>query len=124
MNTLIFLWVWLFGAVVQTTVNTTTTYETVRYAVCREFGSECALALAVFTAESHLYPSATGDNGKSIGVAQIHIPAHAKKIPVADKEAWLKNFQNNIRLAKKIRDKSGWEAWSAYKNKQYLLYLK
>jgi len=114
------LWISLFGVTIQTQQNVTTVYEDVIHAVHREFGSQCKTALAIFMSESRLRPGIEGDGGTSIGVAQIHIPAHSAKIPVADKEEWLKNFQNNLALAKKIYDKSGWYPWSCYKNGSYL----
>jgi len=113
------LWLTLFGYSVATTRTTTTTYEDVRKAIIREFKEECPIALGVFRSESGLRFSAVGDSGKSIGVAQIHIPSHKKKIPVENKTEWLMNFQNNIKLAKQIRDKSGWNAWTQYKNGAY-----
>lgn len=123
MDFLFSLWLVLFGQRIQTQVNTTTQYETVRLAVKREFGSEADLALAIFTCESGLRPNAVGDHGSSIGIAQVHLPAHSGKIPASDKKAWLKNFQNNIKLAKKIRDGSGFEAWTCYNTGAYQAYL-
>ena len=124
MDILFSIWLVLFGQKIQTQVNTTTQYETVRLAVQREFGQETDLALAIFRAESGLVPSREGDHGSSIGIAQINLPAHGGKIPAQDKKAWLKNFQNNIKLAKQIRCSSGWSAWSVYKNGAYRAFYK
>ncbi len=124
MDIFLSIWLMLFSQTVQVHNNTTTAYETVRIAVQREFKGESDLALAIFRAESGLRPDREGDHGSSIGIAQINLPAHSGKVPATDKKAWLKNFQNNLRLAKQIRCSSGWTAWSVFKNGAYKAFYK
>ena len=124
MDFLLSAWLFLFSQTIHIQKDTVTVYDTVRTAVQREFNGEADLALSIFQCESGLRPASVGDHGSSIGIAQIYLPAHAGKIPALDKKAWLKDFQNNIKLAKKIRDKSGWSAWTCYKTGAYLAYLK
>ena len=122
---LLSLWISLFGYSVSNTQVVTTEYENVELAIKREFGSEWCLMESIFRAESGLVPRKEGDNGNSIGVSQINIPAHGGKIPgktIDEKKEWLKNFQNNLKLGKKIRDKSGLNAWTAYWNGNYLYF--
>ena len=124
MDILLSVWLTLFSQKIEVKTDKVTEYETVRLAVRREFGNEADLALAVFRSESGLIPSREGDSGTSIGIAQIHIPAHSRKIPATDKKAWLKNFQNNIKLAHQIRCSSGWGAWTQFKTGAYKAFYK
>ena len=73
------------------------------------FGKECLLAVRVFTAESGLNPKAVGDNGKSIGIAQINY-VHWHKVSCN-----LFTTKCNVVLAKQIRDSSGWYPWTVYR---------
>ena len=82
--------------------------------ICAVFLNECDLAIRVFTQESNLNSKAIGDHGNSIGIAQIHLPAHKNKV-----NCDLFEPECNIRLAKQIRDSSGWGAWSVYRNKTF-----
>lgn len=59
----------------------------------------------------------TGD----IGIFQIAPQYHYNKVKQIDD---LKNCLTNIRVAKRIYDSSGWHAWSVYKNRSYLKFLK
>ena len=77
--------------------------------ICERFKNECSLAIKVFTAESGLNPKAVGDSGKSIGLAQINY-VHWRKVTCDLFEPTC-----NIDLAKRIRDSSGWGAWTVYK---------
>ena len=123
MNTLLSIWIALFGVTVSEQNIKTIEFENVTNAIYREFGADdFCMAYAIFRSESGLVPSREGDNGSSIGIAQINLPAHGKKIPgktIDEKKAWLKNFQNNIHYAKQIKDKSGFYPWSNYKNGNY-----
>ena len=118
MEVLLSLVVMLFG---QTTVinKQTTYYEDVHQAIVREFGDEADIAESVFRCESGLRPDATSPTKEAVGVAQIFIPAHRNKI-----DCDLKNFQCNLRLAKRIRDDSGWGAWVCWSSGKYKIYLK
>lgn len=63
--------------------------------------------LKIAKCESSLRPDAIGDHGTSIGVMQIHLPAH----PSVTKEQML-DPEQNIAEAKRIYDKSGYLAWT------------
>jgi hypothetical protein len=119
------LWLTLFGYSVATTQTTVTTYEDARKAIIREFKEECPIAIGVFYAESMLIPDIKGDHGSSIGITQVHLPSWKRKIPAEDKEEWLKNFQNNVKFAKYIRDNSGrgWGNWTMYNNGKYKAFM-
>ncbi len=86
------------------------------------------IAVAIFKAESHLRCNAEGDGhlkytkngieyGASYGVAQI------RHLPGRPTPKQLKDCTFNIKYAKQLKDKQGWNVWSAYKNKSYLKYL-
>lgn len=92
------------------------------------FGSEAKLAKAIFRSESGLRCEAEGDGhlayqkngityGGSYGIAQI------RYLPGRPSPAQLKDCKFAIKYAKQIRDRSGWNVWSAYKNKSYLKFL-
>ena len=123
MDLLLTIWLSLFGQTIQTRQTVTTTYENVDQAIIRVFKKDAKAAKAIFMAESGLNPKSVGDHGNSIGVAQIYLPAHAGKIPASDKIGWLKNFQNNLALAKRIQTVSGWWPWTMFKNGEYKKYL-
>jgi hypothetical protein len=83
------------------------------------FGEEqYKMALAVAKAESRLDPKATNVNSngsRDYGLFQcnsVHNPTEKEK---TDPKA-------NTELAKKIWEKSGWQAWSVVKNKRYLAF--
>lgn len=98
--------------VVKTTVDATRIAQ-IKQIICKYFGDECNLATRVFKAESGLNPNAIGDHGSSLGIAQINRP-HWGKVSCN-----LLEPECNIKLAKAIRDDSGWWAWSVYKNGTY-----
>ena len=85
----------------------------IKQLICRYFGAECNLATRVFAAESGLRPEAIGDHGSSLGIAQINRP-HWGKVDCNLLEA-----NCNLKLAKVIRDDSGWWPWSVYRNGTY-----
>ena len=68
------------------------------------------------------------EHEKSIGIFQINLESsshwiHASKVPgqtIEEKIKWLYNPYNNTLVAYKIFQSSGFEAWSAYKNGNYL----
>lgn len=83
------------------------------------FGEEqYKMALAVAKAESRLDPKATNVNSngsRDYGLFQcnsVHNPTEKEK---TDPKA-------NTELAKKIWEKSGWQAWSVVKSKKYLAF--
>ena len=54
-----------------------------------EYGLNETVFTSVLKCESGLNPNAVGDKGTSLGIAQIHIPAHASISPVqAFNPAW------------------------------------
>jgi len=87
----------------------------------KETFPECPdIALAIAIAESKLNPNAvnTGNKNGSVdrGIFQINsIHGHGEELFNAD---------TNLQIARKIYDKNGWKAWSAYKNGAYLRHLK
>lgn len=85
--------------------------------ICRVFGKDCRMALAVSQAENGTRKcdrvSSTGD----VGVFQINYAAH-----------WKKGFNlftcyENIQVAKQIYDRQGWSPWTVYKTGAYKKYL-
>jgi hypothetical protein len=110
--------------------------KTIQEQIEEVFGQEASLALAIFRCESGLNPKALkSDNIEhSVGIAQINIASHRgrgkkvhwAKVPgetVEEKTAWLMESSNNIKTAKRIQSKSGWGAWSTFKNGCYKKYL-
>lgn len=89
------------------------------------FGKDSRVALAVARCESGFNPKAMNDNttwggvGRDWGIFQINDVYHANKVLDVSKLSW----KGNIELAKIIFDKSGWYAWSAFKNGCYRQYL-
>lgn len=63
----------------------------------------------VLNCESTLNPNAVGDNGKSFGIAQIHLPSH----PEITKEQALDPAFAIEYLAKEISEGNGgqWSCW-------------
>lgn len=125
MDALTGLWLMLFGQTVQTASTVTTEYENVKQAVIREFKEDAPTALAICFAEAGCRPNAVSST-EDYGTFQINLKAHWAKIPVEGKEAkiaWLKNFQNNVKLAKRIKDSSGWYPWVTYQTGVYKQYL-
>jgi hypothetical protein len=88
------------------------------------FGDASDVAAAVALAESGGDPNIIGDNGTSIGLWQIHVPAH----PEADVNR-LTDPAYNAQIAKSTYDASkrtgrdGFQSWSAYTNGRYKQYL-
>ena len=92
----------------------------------RVFGSQANTAIAVAWAESSMRPGTINSVGCCVGLFQIHVTAHAAKIPGTTREAkiaWLQVAKNNIALAKQIYDTSGWYPWEAYTKGAYKHYL-
>ena len=88
------------------------------------FEEHLVIALAVAQCESGLRPSAFNDNttwggvGRDHGIFQINDVYHANKGDIPNL-----TWKQNIRIARKIFDASGWYAWSCYKNGNYLVFL-
>lgn len=80
---------------------------------------ECPdVAIAIAKAESGLKPQATGyNNNGSVdrGIFQINsIHGYGEE---------LYNPETNLKIARKIYEKNGWNAWSTYKSGAYLKHL-
>jgi hypothetical protein len=88
------------------------------------FGEDGDVAIAVAKCESGIDNSKMNDNtkwggvGRDWGVFQINDHYHANKGDIPNLTE-----RENVRMAKKIFDASGWYAWSAYKNGCYLKFL-
>lgn len=87
--------------------------------IMKVFGHEWKIAMAVATAESSLNPQAVNQNRngtRDIGIFQIN-----------DHHGWSAeeryNWRNNIAMAKEIRDRYGWSAWSVYKSGQFKQFM-
>lgn len=84
------------------------------------FGEEGDIAVAIAMCESRLDPSRYGDthlSRPSIGVFQISQIYH----DYTDEE--LLDEDNNIRIAKEIRDKGGWNRWTCYRDDIYKQFM-
>jgi len=89
------------------------------------FGTEATLARAICTAENGTQEpgrvSKPNRNGTlDYGLCQIN-SIHADK--VGGNLELLKDPEINIKVAKQIRDGSGWTAWTCYKNGSYKKHL-
>jgi len=93
--------------------------------IIQVFGDDCKMALAISQAENGTRQcdrvSKPNSNGSvDTGVFQInsiHTPSKATM-------EGLKDCLTNIKVAKTIYDRQGWQPWSVYKNKRYLTYLR
>lgn len=82
------------------------------------FKEDSEMALKVFICESNLRPDAVNDNytedgrvwSRDWGIAQINDYYH---------DNIGRDWKENIRIAKKIFDGSGWYAWSCFKSGAY-----
>ncbi|MFZ2523629.1 MAG: hypothetical protein WAW92_04560 [Minisyncoccia bacterium] len=96
-----------------------------RYIV-KTFHEQPQIALAVFTAESHLNTCTEGDKNNrkapegSWGIAQINKSVHKELIGDRD----LCNWKDNIDIAREIWEESGWKPWSAYNSDVFRRYIK
>ena len=91
----------------------------------KEFGDKADIALAIAKAESGLNPEAVGDMhitfekdgklmGMSCGLFQVRILEGRPDCET------LKDPETNVRYAKALYDKSGFQPWSAYTSGKYL----
>lgn len=91
------------------------------------FPEDTRTAIAVFKHESQLGKFFQNLQGvPAYGIAQIYLPAHREQIPGATDAAkieWLKNPENNLKLARQIYDASGWNPWESYITGKYKQYL-
>lgn len=92
--------------------------------------SDARILTAVAQGESSLRPDAVGDNGHSIGMFQIYIPAHGDKLQAMTGspnenywKSWLTDPLNNINAAIAVYNSQGLGAWSVYNNGAYEQYL-
>ena len=96
--------------------------------IMETFGEDGTVALAIAKAESTLRPEIChiDEREYSCGIFQINLRAHYKKVPgigYEEKAEWLKEPENNIRIAKQLFDTSGFWPWSVWKNGAYKLWL-
>lgn len=93
--------------------------------IAKTFPEQPQIALAVFTAESHLNTCAYGDSNNRLapegswGIAQINKAVHKELIGDRD----LCNWKDNIDIAREIWERDGWKPWSAHQNNSYKKYL-
>ena len=87
--------------------------------IAEVFGAEHKIAMAIAKAESGLNPGAVNRNkngSRDIGIFQIN-----------DQHGWSEaerlDWKTNIRIAKELRDRRGWNEWAVYKNGTYRNYL-
>ena len=87
-------------------------------------------ARAVAMQESSLRPDARNhipDRGiDAIGLMQINLPAHMDKVPGDTYDEKVKNLMDpdiNLKVAKQIHDRQGWQPWEAYTSQAYKKYL-
>jgi hypothetical protein len=77
------------------------------------------LAAAVAMAESGCNPMAVGDNGNSIGLWQINLPAHPEYGELA-----LMDPQYNAKAAFAVSSHgTNWNPWTMYRNGGYKKYM-
>lgn len=84
------------------------------------FGDEWKIAYAVMMAESNGDPTRIGDkhlSKPSVGLFQINQIWH----PYSTEH--LQNPDNNIKIAKEIRDKGSWDRWTTYRTGRYLAFM-
>lgn len=94
------------------------------------FGAEADLAYAVAKAESGVVSKAGAvnmDGSQDWGVMQINDRWHCPKVGAEafseDCHNKLLDVETNVRVAKQIRDDSGWGAWSVINNGRYLNFM-
>ena len=95
--------------------------KTIEEKIKETFGNEGDIAVAIAKCESSLDPSRVGDTHMkypSIGLFQVNQTWHKYS------DETLKNPDENIRIAKEIRDRWGnYNAWTCFKTGNYKLYL-
>ncbi len=87
--------------------------------IMNTFGHEWKTALAIARAESSLNSRAVNQNRngtRDIGIFQIN-DCHGW----SDSERY--DWKNNIAMAKEIRDRYGWSAWSVYNSGQFRQFM-
>jgi TP901 family phage tail tape measure protein len=92
--------------------------------------ADARILAAVAFGESSYNPNAVGDSGQSIGLFQIHMPAHADKLRRVtgsdNPEDWIRYLQDpykNIYMAYEVYKSQGLGAWTVYKKGTYKPYL-
>lgn len=109
-------------------ISTPTPPPTIEEMILNTFGDEGETALAVAMAESTMRDEKCHIDEKeySCGLFQINLRAHYDKVPgdnFEEKAEWLSAPKNNIKIAKKIFDKSYWYPWTMWLNGVYKNYL-
>lgn len=113
--TLVAIW-FLFGAVIASAWdanNPESVEDYIHYVASREHVS-VAKVLAIARCESGIRANAVGDNGKSYGVFQIHLPSH----PTISKEQALNPFFN-ISWAIGQMKAGRWSMWTCNRTLAY-----
>lgn len=97
--------------------------------VCKKWGTECKVAIAVMKAESQGDPRRIGDKHLTFWKEGREYGASYGLFQLRDLPGRFNNPQDmldedkNIDYAYAMYQKSGWRPWSAYTNKTYLRYL-
>ena len=97
--------------------------------ITRYFGNDAPMAIAIAKCESSLDYKRIGDQdkqyykngrlyGKSCGLFQIRLFPNR---PDCD---YLLDTENNVKYAKQLFNKKGWQPWSCYTNGNYKKFLK
>lgn len=91
---------------------------------------DAGILSAVAYGESGYNPAAVGDEGDSIGLFQVNIPAHYSKLENwtgsgsrSTWESWLKDPEHNVFAASEVYKSQGLGAWTVYNNGSYRAYL-
>lgn len=79
-------------------------------------GNDAIIAVQVAGAESDWDTEAVNPSSKAAGIMQIH-PSHASEFPTL----WPKRFEldANMQMAKQVKDRQGWKAWTTYTSGKY-----
>ena len=86
----------------------------------REMGfADPQMATAIILAESGGIPNALGDNGKSIGLFQIYIPAH----PEVQADRLTEPYYNLWQAHRISKGGTYWKPWSTFKSGAYRRHL-
>ena len=109
----------------QTNLESQATPSSPEQLIKEVFGDKADIAIAIAKAESGLNPEAVGDlhitfekdgklMGMSCGLFQVRILEGRPDCET------LKDPKENVKFAKALYDKAGWEPWSAYTSGKYL----
>lgn len=91
--------------------------------ICKKFGSDCQIAIAIARAESGMREDAWNINSNrtlDLGIFQIN-SVHWEKEGCSPKELF--DARKNVDCAYKIYKSSGWGAWTVAKNGAFVKFL-